>query len=80
MAYSKETTAAKLRGLRAERRMSQDDVARRIGASVGTIRNYENAVTDLSFENAWSLADLYGVSLCDLCGRDETPYAKGVGA
>lgn len=71
MPYSKNTMADNLRGFRARKRMTQADVAKAIGVSTATIINYENGEGSVSYENAWALADLYGVPLCELGGRDE---------
>ena len=71
MAYSKQAIADNLRALRARKRLSQEEVARAIGVNPGTISNYENAEVNISYENAWALADLYGVPLAELGGRDE---------
>lgn len=71
MSFDKNVMADNLRGLRAKNRMTQAEVADAVGVSVGTIANYENGEGGMSYETAWALADLYGVSLCDLGGRDE---------
>lgn len=69
MPFDKEEPAGNLRAFRAKRRMSQQSVADAIGVDQITISNYENAVSGMSFENAWALADLFGVTLDDLGGR-----------
>lgn len=71
MGYSKDVVAANLRGLRAKKRMTQAEVAEVIGVNTNTIGNYENGDSSMSYEAAWKLADLYGVPLCALGGRDE---------
>lgn len=75
MEYSKDVVAANLRGLRAKKRMTQAEVAEAIGVNANTIGNYENGDSSMSYEAAWKLADLYGVPLCDLGGRDERSMA-----
>ena len=71
MAFDKNVMADNLRGLRAKKRMTQAEVAEAIGVSTNTIVNYENGDGSVSYETAWKLADLYGVPLCDLGGREE---------
>ena len=41
MAYSRETVAARIRGLRAERSMSQTDLATAANVSIDAISHYE---------------------------------------
>lgn len=76
MGYSKDVIAANLRGLRAKRRMTQAEVAEAVGMNINTISNYENGDSSMSYEAAWKLADLYGVPLCELGGRDERAWAE----
>lgn len=71
MGYSKDTVAANLRALRAKKRMTQAEVAEALGVHINTVGNYENGDGSMSYEAAWKLADLYGVPLCALGGRDE---------
>lgn len=71
MAFNKNVMADNLRGLRAKKRMTQEEVAKVIGVSTATVQNYENGAGSVSYETAWALADLFGVALCELGGRDE---------
>lgn len=70
MKFDSETLAGNLRGLRAKSRMSQQDVADALGVDANTITNYEAGRTVPSFEKAWMLASLFGVSLDALGGRN----------
>lgn len=70
MKFDNEVIAGNLRGLRAKARMSQQEVAEAIGVDGGTITNYENGRSVPSFEKAWMLASLFGVSLDALAGRN----------
>ena len=67
MGYA-ETIAGGLRAQRARVNMSQHEVADAIGANQGTVSAWENRA-GVSLEDAWKLAELYGVSLDDLAGR-----------
>lgn len=77
MPYDKNVMASNLKRLRREksarenRDFRQCDVADAIGVSTATVVNYENGDGSVSYEVAWALADLYGVQMCDLGGRDE---------
>lgn len=61
--------AAKLRGLRGEANMSQAQVADVVKVDKASIGKYEQGVSCMSFETAWDMADLYGVTLDELGGR-----------
>lgn len=63
-----ETIAAELRAQRAKKDVTQADVAKSIGVSVSTLGSWEQRA-GISLENAWKLADFYGVSLDELAGR-----------
>ena len=72
-------TAENLRRLRmaksAEecRKVTQGEVARAIGCDISTIGNYESGRTIPDYENAWKLADFYGVSIDVIGGRLDGP-------
>lgn len=57
-----------LRAARAKARLSQAQVAEMIGVCPDSIKNWENRA-GLSFENAYKLANCYGVSLDELADR-----------
>ena len=78
MALNRETFASNLRGLRSRDRLTQEEVAQRVGVSTGSIINYENATSNPSLENAMKLAALFGVTLGDLAGRDESAIRPSV--
>lgn len=73
--FNQTTFATNLRMLRAAAKLTKEEVASKIGVSVGTIANYENGVTVPDYRVCWVLADLYGVSMDDLGSRDEHGYA-----
>lgn len=63
-----ETIAGELRAHRAKKDVSQREVAEAIGANQSTVGMWEQRA-GLSLENAWALADYYGISLDELAGR-----------
>ena len=69
MVFSKEEMSARLRELRARKRVTQQEVADAVGVDATSIYNYENGRTAPTFEIAWRLADFYNVSLDRLGGR-----------
>lgn len=71
MPYDKNVLAANLRAFRARARMKQSEVAAAVGVTANTIMNYENGEGGIGYETAWALADLFGVTLGELGGRDE---------
>lgn len=68
--FDNEILAGNIRGLRHKARMSQQEVAEAIGVDTNTLANYENGRTVPSFEKAWMIASLFGVSLDALGGRN----------
>lgn len=72
--FDKDVMAANLRALRAREHISQEEVAKRVGIGVASVVNYENGQSSPSYETAWRLADLFGVTL-DALGSREVPAA-----
>lgn len=62
------TIATELRGWRAKKNVSQRELAESIEANPSTVSAWENRA-GISLEDAWKVADYYGVSLDDLAGR-----------
>lgn len=68
--------ASKLRMRRAEHDLDQKDVAAAVGLKdPSTVGRHENGETCMDYETAWDLADLYGISLDELGGREWPPPA-----
>lgn len=63
-----KTIASELRGWRAKKNVSQKELAESIEANPSTVSAWENRA-GISLEDAWKVADYYGVSLDDLAGR-----------
>lgn len=55
--------ASKLRGLRAELKLSQESVALKTGLNIGTIIRYENGSTTQNLDKLIVLANFYQVEL-----------------
>lgn len=70
MKFDSEVLASNIRGLRSKARMSQQELADKIGVDVNTLANYENGRTTPSFEKAWVIARIFNVSLDALGGRN----------
>lgn len=58
-----------LEPLRVKESMSREDLARRMGVSYMTVRNWERGNTEPSATQIKALADLFGVSTDYLLGR-----------
>ena len=72
----RELIASKLRSFRAARKLNRADVAAAAGLKdSSTVSRHENGDTCMDYETAWDLADLYGVSLDELGGREWPPPA-----
>lgn len=65
-----QTIAGELRAHRAKKNVTQREVAEAIGANNSTVGMWEQRA-GVSLEDAWKLADYYGVSLDELAGRRE---------
>lgn len=63
----------RLRLLRSLRGTTQQDAARTLHLSPGTLSNYENGVHEPDYVTLGHLADLYGVSTDYLLGRTPLP-------
>lgn len=63
-----EAVAENLRVLRTRRKLSQSELARRLGVAQTTVSAWEHE-GGIGFRQAVQLADFYGVSLDDLAGR-----------
>jgi transcriptional regulator with XRE-family HTH domain len=64
--------ADKLVKLRREKRMSQEDVAERLGVSRQAVSRWERAESSPDMDNLVELSKLYGISLDDLLDTDIT--------
>ena len=56
--------------LRIMNRMSQQDLAKKVGVDRSTISRIENGTIETTIDNAIKIADALGVSLYDLIGKD----------
>ncbi len=78
----KETIRARIRKLRVEKGLNQNDAARRVGLQPAALSHFENGIRIPSFENLRKLADFYTVSVYTvsvdyLLGRVDEPKASG---
>lgn len=67
MGYA-EMISGGLRAQRAKARVSQKQLADTVGFNEATVSAWENRA-GISLENAWKLANYYGISLDELAGR-----------
>ena len=74
MGFIKQHVAECLLANRARRRLSREELARRSGIPAPTLQNYEDAKTTISLENAWRIADVYGMDLDDLFERQHIDH------
>lgn len=68
MAYDAKLAGENIRCERLKRRMSQDELGKKVGVSRGTIGNYEDGTCNPTTETACALADVFGLSLDRLFG------------
>lgn len=60
------TIGEKIKSLRKESKMTQPELAKKIGISVPTLQRYENGVTELKPSMVNKIADILGVPVEDL--------------
>lgn len=63
----------RLRAIRKDKNETQVQVASSIGIAASQYQTYERGSNLPSLENAWKLADHFGVSVDYLIGRSDTP-------
>ncbi len=56
---------------RLEIKLSQKEVAKRLGVCQSNVSDWENDVSRPDYEKLIQLSKIYGVSVCDLLGIDE---------
>lgn len=60
----------KLRELRMQRGMTRQELANVIGVTDRSVKNWENDVSNPDLTHASAIADLFGISMDELLGRD----------
>ena len=70
MKQGNEEFANRLRMLRTNARMSQAELAQRVGVDLGSVGNWEAGAYMPSLKTTVRLADVFGVSLDQLAGRE----------
>ena len=74
MPSKRELIAENMRLCRVKSGLSQHEVAQVLGVSDKTVFNWELS-GGISFNDAWKLADLFKIPLCQLAGRTEVNEA-----
>lgn len=69
MPYVKEEIGNCIVAARGRNRISRNELARRTGIPESTLKNYENAQTKISLQNAWRIADAFSTGIDDLFER-----------
>lgn len=72
----KRTLGARLKEAREQKRLTQMEVAQRLGISNGTLSGYERDYRDPDTDTLSRLANLYDVSIDWLKGRTKESYKK----
>jgi transcriptional regulator with XRE-family HTH domain len=58
-----------LKNLRLSSKLSQAELAKRLGITQPNISDWENGVSRPEYESLWLLADIFDVTLDELLGR-----------
>lgn len=66
----RDLIAGNLRAHRAMARLTQEQVAEVLDMDKTSVGKYEQGVSGISYEAMWDLADLYGLSLDAIGGRE----------
>ena len=66
----------RLKKLRQAKKMSQEELAKKLGVSKGTVYRYESNTQSISFETATKLAVTLGTSLDYLAGFENTTIIR----
>ena len=64
-----------LRNIRKRNKLRQEDLAAAIGTTARVIGAWERQETELSLEDACTIADFFGCSLDELAGRPRAGYS-----
>ncbi len=62
-----------IRTLRKARKMSQGDLAEIFGVSVNAVSKWEKGLAEPSLDRLTAIAEMFGVSLDELCGELPSP-------
>ena len=65
-----EYFAKNLKYLREKKHISQEHLANKLNINRSTISRYESEIIDPTIENVISIANIFGVPIADLAGRD----------
>ena len=68
----------RLKELRKEKRLTQEELAREIGISKITVLRWENGERQIKLDKAQKLADFFGVSIAHLLCYDDNDFEKQI--
>lgn len=68
----------RLKELRKEKRLTQEELAHEIGISKITVLRWENGERQIKLDKAQKLADFFGVSIAHLLGYDDNDFEKQI--
>jgi len=74
--FVRKIFAQRFKNLRTEHNLSQNDVAKALNLTRGTVTHWKNEIRLPSLEVAIKLADCFNVSLDYLVGRSDNPNLK----
>lgn len=70
--------ADRIRTLRQQSNLSQQALGAQLGVSAVSVSKWERGQSQPDITTLTRLADIFGTTIDDLCGREPTPEEKGV--
>ena len=71
-----DVVGARIKGLRESIRLSQKELAEKLGISQSAVNRYENNQSEASYKTLLSYAEYFDVSLDYIYGRTDQPQGK----
>lgn len=71
----RKSISGSLRYERTEHGYTQQSLAEALGMNKSTVGGWENSVGSIGLDDAWQVADVYGISLDQLAGRTAVAVA-----
>lgn len=61
----------KLKKIRKEKKMNQEELAKKIGIARNTLSDYENQKIEITLEKAYKIAKILNIKIDEMCETDD---------